>query len=115
MNPKCSKSRGLLALLEERGLPYETRLYLDEKPSRAELQALQQAVGADSIRELMRDKEAAFAEMGLDSADEERLLAAIEEAPVLLERPILVYGGQAVIARPPEQANALLAQIADEV
>ncbi|WP_428849245.1 arsenate reductase (glutaredoxin) [Thetidibacter halocola] len=107
-NPRCSKSRAALALLEERGVAATVRRYLDDAPSLDELRAAQSALGVPAI-EMVRVKEAEFKAMGLtrDSGDA-ALLAAMAAAPKLVERPILFDGDRAVIGRPPERVLDLL-------
>jgi arsenate reductase len=107
-NPRCSKSRAALALLEERGLPFVERRYLDEPLSREELDALRARLGRPP-GEWVRKGEDAFAEAGLDaSADEAAILDAMAAHPILIERPILVRGARAVVGRPPERVLELL-------
>ncbi|MDO6583964.1 arsenate reductase (glutaredoxin) [Salipiger sp. 1_MG-2023] len=106
-NPRCSKSREALALLEANGATPELRRYLDEPPSLAELRAAQVALGIPVI-EMMRVKEAAFAQRGLRGADDATLLQAMAEEPKLIERPVLFAKGRAVIGRPPEKVLDLL-------
>lgn len=101
-NPRCSKSRQTLALLEERGISFETRLYLEDTPNVAELKDVAQLLGMRPI-DFTRTKESAFAEQGLtkkSSADE--MFAAMAAAPILIERPIVIHDGIAAIGRPPE-------------
>jgi len=106
-NPRCSKSRQAKALLDERGIDFTIVEYLKTPLSLAELQDLQRQLGVP-VREMVRRKEAAFAENGLADADDERLLAAIADHPILLERPVVVVDERAVIARPPERLGELL-------
>jgi arsenate reductase (glutaredoxin) len=107
-NPRCSKSRAAKALLEERGVAFTLRLYLEDPLSRAELDALRRQLDRP-VREWVRRGEAAFAAAGLDAAsDESALLDAIAAHPELLERPILVCGERAVLGRPPEQVLRLV-------
>jgi len=107
-NPRCSKSRATLALLEERGVDFQTRLYLEEPLDRDELEGLGKRLGK-SVGEWTRKKEAAFGETGLSKdSDEEAILGAMVEAPILMERPIVVRGESAAIGRPPEDVLALL-------
>ena len=107
-NPRCSKSRQALALLEERGADLTLRRYLDDAPSLAELQAAQRALGLPAI-DMLRPREALFKEMGLSKdMPDEALLQAAAEAPKLIERPILFAGDRAVIGRPPERVLDLL-------
>ncbi len=107
-NPRCSKSREALKLLQAAGVPHQERRYLETPPDLAELTALQALLGLPAI-EMMRVKEAAFREMGLsrDMADAD-LLAAMAEQPKLIERPVLVTEQRALIARPPERVQEIL-------
>lgn len=106
-NPRCSKSRGARSLLEERGLEVTERRYLDQPPTRAELERLLVLVGVEDPRQIMRTKEKVYRELGLADADRDGLLDAIVEHPILLERPIVVRGDAAVVARPPERVGEL--------
>lgn len=107
-NPACSKSRAARALLEERGVQAEYRHYLERAPTHAELTRLLASLGTSDARLLVRTGEPIYATLGLDEATTERLLDAIVEHPSLLERPIVVRGDLAVIARPAEKLLALL-------
>jgi len=107
-NPRCSKSRGARALLEERGLAFEERRYLEDPLSREELGELRRRLDRP-VAEWIRSGEAAFAEAGLEAClDEKALLDAIATHPILLERPILVRGARARVGRPPERILELL-------
>lgn len=107
-NPRCSKSRATLALLREHGVEPKIVEYLRTPLSRAELEALLELLGI-SARELARVKEPAWKEAGLDDASsEDDILDAMVGHPVLVERPVAVCGGKAVIGRPPENVLALL-------
>ena len=107
-NPRCSKSRAALALLEERGVEVDVIEYLESPPSRATLADLRAKLGRP-VAEWIRKKEPAFREAGLsDASSEDDLLAAIAAHPILLERPILVHGARAVVGRPPERILELL-------
>ncbi|MBM6549733.1 arsenate reductase (glutaredoxin) [Marinomonas ostreistagni] len=102
-NPRCSKSRETLALLEQNDIHPEVKLYLNNPPSKAELQGLLKQLGMDSARQLMRTKEDIYKSLGLkDEQDEDALLDAMLEHPKLIERPIVLHNGQARIGRPPE-------------
>ncbi|QNM96857.1 arsenate reductase (glutaredoxin) [Chitinimonas koreensis] len=108
-NPRCSKSRETLALLAERGVEPEVVLYLDAPPDAATLETLLAQLGFDDPRQLMRTKEAEYAELGLDDPQLGRaaLLAAMAAHPRLIERPIVVKDGRAVLGRPPENVLGL--------
>ena len=107
-NPRCSKSRQALALLEERGAEITIRRYLDEPPSLAELQDARSKLGLPAIA-MIRTGEAVFKEMGLSKSDpDDTLLKAMTEAPKLIERPVIFSGEKAIIARPPEKALDIL-------
>ena len=100
-NPRCSKSRATLALLEEKGVAFTERRYLEEPLTPAELKEIGRRLERP-VREWIRRGESAFKEAGLDAdADEGVLLEAVAREPVLLERPIVVRGDRARIGRPP--------------
>ena len=102
-NPRCSKSREALKLLEEQGVDVEVVRYLETPPSKEELKALLKMLGIGA-RELMRTKEKLYKELGLKEVeDEEKLIEAMAEHPKLIERPIVIKDGKAVIGRPPEK------------
>ena len=108
-NPRCSKSRSLKAALDERGVAYEERRYLEQPLTRAELDELHEKLGA-SAASMVRRKEAEYRAAGLsaDSSDDE-LLDAVARAPVLMERPVLVTAQRAAVGRPgPDDALAIL-------
>lgn len=109
-NPRCSKSRETLSLLEERGLQPQVVLYLQTPPDKATLKTLLQQLGLSSARELMRHKESEYQELGLDNPalSEDQLLDAMLAHPRLIERPIVVNNGQARIGRPPQQILDIL-------
>jgi arsenate reductase (glutaredoxin) len=108
-NPRCSKSRGALELLRERGIEPRIMAYLDQPPSIAELQDLLRMLGTGA-RSLLRDGEPEYTELGLSDAslDEDALIAAMAAHPRLIERPVFVHNGRAVIGRPPERVLELL-------
>lgn len=107
-NPKCSKSRQTLALLEERGVEFETRRYLEAPLDAGELEELGRRLGRTPI-EFTRTKQAEFAEAGLSKdSNAADIVAAMAAAPILMERPVLVRGERAVIGRPPEDVLSLL-------
>jgi arsenate reductase len=108
-NPRCSKSRETLALIEARGVAPEIVRYLDTPPDAATLRKLLGMLGI-SARELLRTKEDEYRELGLDdpTLGEDALVAAMVAHPRLIERPIAVSGKRAVIGRPPENVLELL-------
>jgi len=108
-NPRCSKSRQTLALIEEKGITPTIKLYLEDVPTKAEIQSLLSKLGIDA-RALLRKGEDAYKERGLKdtSISEDALITAMTEAPKLIERPIVVKGDQAVLGRPPENVLELI-------
>lgn len=108
-NPRCGKSRATLALIEERGLVPTVIEYLKTPPSELELRELLALLGL-APRQLMRRGEAIYKELGLDDPEltDESLIAAMREHPILIERPIVVANGKAVLGRPPENVLAIL-------
>lgn len=107
-NPNCSKCRGTRDLLNERGIDAEYVEYLRDTPSRDDVIAVMGLLGIDDPRGMMRTGEAVYRDLGLAAADRERLVDAMVENPILIERPIVIRGGRAVIARPPERVLELL-------
>lgn len=107
-NPRCSKSRGALALLTERGVDPTVVRYLEDAPTRAELEDVLRRLGTDDPSAIVRTGEARYRELGLAGADRDALLDALAANPILIERPIVLLGDRAVVARPPERALELL-------
>ena len=107
-NPNCSKCRGTRDLLADENVSCEIVRYLDESPSRAELERVMGLLGIDDPREMMRTSEAVYKELGLGDAGRDGLLDAMAEHPILIERPIVIRGDRAVIARPPERVREIL-------
>lgn len=108
-NPRCSKSRQTLSLLEENGVTPNIVLYLDDTPSADTLAAIIKKLGI-TPRELLRKKEAAYGELNLkdESLSDDALIEAMVAHPKLIERPIVVKGKKAVLGRPPENALSLI-------
>jgi len=107
-NPRCSKSRNTLALLEEKGVSPNVVLYLETPPDAAELQGLLQKLGMKAA-DLVRRGEADYKAAGLDrESSDEDVLAAMVKYPKLIERPIVVRGRKAVLGRPPENVLELI-------
>ncbi len=108
-NPRCSKSRATLALLEQQGIQPHIIKYLEDPPSTATLRSVLRMLGLKP-RELMRTKETEYRSLGLDdpALSDEALIQAMHEHPRLIERPIVVAGDKAAIGRPPENVLNIL-------
>ncbi len=107
-NPRCSKSREALKLLESEGLEPEIFRYLDERPTKEQIEEVLKMTGLRA-RDIMRTKEAIYKELGLkDVDDEQKLIEAMAEHPRLIERPIVIKEGKAVLGRPPEKVLELV-------
>jgi arsenate reductase len=108
-NPRCSKSRSALQLLEERGLNPNIVRYLETPLSAAELHELLRKLGIRA-RQLLRTGEDEYKTLGLNDPEltDEQLIAAMVSQPKLIERPILVAGDKAVVGRPPESILEIL-------
>ncbi len=107
-NPNCSNCRTAQAILQERGVEADYIRYLENAPSRAELEDVLEKLGTDDPRDIIRAKEPVYAELGLDAADRDQLLDAMVAHPVLIQRPIVISGDRAVVARPPERLLEIL-------
>lgn len=109
-NPRCSKSRETLVLLQTKGVEPEVVKYLDEPLSVAQLKTLFTQLELNSVRQMMRTKEADYKEMNLADASvtDEQLFAAMVDNPKLIERPIVVANGKARHGRPPEKVLEIL-------
>ena len=107
-NPRCSKCRGAEELLAERGVPAHKVFYLDEPPPRSEIERVLKLLGTDDPRMIMRTGEPIYSELGLADAQREQLIDAMSEHPILIERPIVIRGDRAIVARPPELLLDLL-------
>lgn len=107
-NPRCSKSRQALALLQERGAEIETINYLETPPDNATLSSLLQELGM-SAHELMRRNEDIYRDLRLDNPElsEAQLVQAMVDYPKLIERPIVQANGRTIVARPPERIEEL--------
>lgn len=103
-NPKCSKSRAALALLESRGIHPRIVHYLDEPPTATELARILDGLGIEP-RDLMRHDEPEYAELNLDNPALGRaaLIAAMASHPRLIQRPIIIANGKVIVGRPPER------------
>ncbi len=108
-NPRCSKSRQTLQLLQDNNITPEIILYLEFPPTKTELKDLLGKLGINA-RDLLRTSEQAYKEAGLSdtSLSEDQLLQAMFTQPKLIQRPIIVAGDKAVLGRPPENALELI-------
>lgn len=107
-NPRCSKSRQTLELLQQRGIEPAIVEYLKTPPDEKELEDLLAKLGLEP-RELMRQKEEEYQKLGLEQVtDRRKLLRAMAAHPILIERPIVVKGERARLGRPPEKVLEIL-------
>ena len=109
-NPRCSKSRETLALLESKGVHPTIIEYLKAPPSIAEIKNLLTLLGFTDARQLMRTKEDIYKELNLNdkSLTQDQLIKAMHDNPKLIERPIVIHGEKAKLGRPPEQVIEIL-------
>jgi arsenate reductase len=108
-NPRCSKSRQTLQLLQDRGFEPEIIEYLKTPPDKTELQEILRLLDLQA-RELMRIKESIYKEQGLDNENlsTDELIEEMIKHPVLIERPIVMANNKAAIGRPPEKVLEIL-------
>jgi arsenate reductase len=108
-NPRCSKSRETLKLVEEQGVELEIIEYLKHPPTAAELQDVLNKLGLKP-RQLMRTKEAEYKDNGLDdpALSDAELIEAMIRIPKLIERPIVLANDKAAVGRPPESVLGIL-------
>lgn len=110
-NPRCSKSRAAMALIAVLGVESTIYKYLDTPASKEKLSKLLAQLDM-SPRELMRTKEDIYKELNLcDETSDEKLIDAMVSNPKLIERPIVILGDRAVVGRPMENIEALLAKL----
>lgn len=108
-NPRCSKSRETLSLLNEKGIEPEIIEYLNSPPDATQLKKILGLLGL-SPREIIRTKDDLYKELNLDNEglDDNQIIAALIENPILIERPIVLANGKAAIGRPPENILVIL-------
>ena len=108
-NPRCSKSRQTLSIIQERDLDLNVVEYLKNPPSKTELKTILKKLGIRPI-DLMRKGETLFKEKNLNdpSVTDEYLIDCMVENPILIERPIVIRGEKAIIGRPPERVMEIL-------
>ncbi len=107
-NPRCSKCRQALELLEAADVQPELYLYLETGPSRERIEALLAMLVPSDLIAILRRKEALFASLGLADASRDARIDAMVAHPELIERPILIHENRAIVARPPELVHELL-------
>jgi arsenate reductase len=107
-NSRCSKSRNALNLLEEQNIDSKVYNYLESKPTKEQIIEIVKLLGINA-KELLRSSEEVYKELNLkDENDENKLILAMEKNPILIQRPIIIKGNNAVIARPIENLELLL-------
>ena len=107
-NPGCSKCRTVQGILAERGVDADYVRYLEQTPTKAEIEAVLAMLGTDDPRAIMRTGEGVYRELDLAGAGRDALLDAMVANPILIERPIVIRGDRAVVGRPPENVLDLL-------
>jgi arsenate reductase len=108
-NPRCSTSRAVLKMLQDEGIEPKVVLYLENPPSEKELSAILKQAGLKPL-ELMRRKEPIAKELGIGTKDysDAQLIKLMVKHPILIERPVVIAGKKAVLARPAERASQIL-------
>ncbi len=107
-NPGCTNCQTARSMLEQRGVDTRVVEYLSNAPTRAELESVLAKLGSDDPADIIRTKEPIYDELGLSGAARDALLDAMAAHPILIQRPIVIRGERAVIARPPEKLLDLL-------
>ena len=105
--PDCSNCQTAEGILRDRGIDAEYVRYLENAPTREQLEDVLAKLGTDDPREIVRTKEPEYEQLGLASASRDELLDAMASHPILIQRPIVISGDKAVIARPPERLLSL--------
>ena len=109
-NPRCSKCRSVKGILEEKGLDADYLHYLERTATRAQLEQVLEMLGTDDPRKMMRTGEPVYKELNLKDAGRDALFDAMVAHPILIQRPIIIKDGRAVIGRPPERALELFGE-----
>ena len=107
-NPNCSKCRTVQGILAERGVDADYVQYLDQVPTRDDIERVLKMLGTDDPRSIIRAGEDVYKELGLATATRDELLDAMVANPILIERPIIIRGDKAVVGRPPEKVLEIL-------
>lgn len=108
-NPRCSKSREAIKILQQHGAEFETVFYLENPPSKKHIKHIIDTLNVNAL-DIMRVKESILKEKAIDVSclNEDQCIDLICEYPILLERPIVINKDKAVIARPPESVLSIL-------
>lgn len=106
-NPRCSKSRQAKQILEDRGVSFDTVLYLEKGLTEKEIKELAKLLKM-SVKDFVRNKEDIFKQQNLKDASETQLIDALCRYPKILERPIFICKNKAILARPPELVLEIL-------
>jgi len=106
-NPRCSKSRQTLAILQDKGVEHEVVEYLTAPPSKAELKRILGMLGVRPA-DIIRIKEAKDAGLDVAAMSDAALIEAMVATPIIIERPIVVADGKAVVGRPPENVLSII-------
>jgi arsenate reductase (glutaredoxin) len=101
-NPDCDNCRTVKGILDEQGIDASYVRYLDQAPSRSDLETVLRLLGTDDPRLIVRTKEPVYDQLNLQSAGRDELIDAMSAHPILIQRPIVIRGDKAVIARPAE-------------
>jgi len=107
-NPACSTCRTVEGILGEHGVHVDYVRYLDNAPTREDLEHVLELIGTDDPAEIVRAKESIYQELGLAGAGRDDLLDAMVAHPILIQRPIVILGDRAVVARPAERVLELI-------
>ena len=108
-NPRCSKSRATLALLEENQIEHKVIKYLESPPSTEEISKMLKLLDLN-VRQILRIREPEYQAAGFADSNlsDEQIIALLTQHPKVMERPIVIYNDQAVIGRPPENLLSIL-------
>ena len=107
-NPACNTCRNVKGILEEHGVDVDYVRYLERAPTREDLEHVLELLGTDDPLDIARTKEPIYGELGLAAAGRDELLAAMVAHPVLIQRPIVILGNRAVVARPADRVLELI-------
>jgi arsenate reductase len=108
VNPACSKCQGVREILASRGVEPAYVHHLDDPPGRTALERIMDLLRIDDPRAMTRTGEPIYGELNLAGAEKDELLDAMVRHPILIERPIVIRGDRAIVARPPQRLLELL-------